>query len=46
MRYLRFQDASGQIKNGWMLGDKIGEIEGDIFSEYRRKEAVIDRNDE
>lgn len=24
---------------GWMLDDKIGEIQGDIFGEYRRREA-------
>ncbi|HET7142758.1 MAG TPA: fumarylacetoacetate hydrolase family protein [Anaerolineales bacterium] len=26
---------------GWMLDDKIGEIQGDIFGEYRRREAKI-----
>lgn len=42
MRYLRYQESSGLVKNGWMLGDKVGEIEGDIFGEYRRKEATIE----
>ena len=26
---------------GWMLDDKVGEIRGDIFGEYRRREAKI-----
>ena len=26
---------------GWMLDDKIGEIQGDIFGEYRRREAKL-----
>ena len=26
---------------GWMLDDKVGEIQGDIFGEYRRREAKI-----
>lgn len=26
---------------GWMLNDKVGEIQGNIFGEYRRREAKI-----
>lgn len=42
MRFLRYREFSGTEKYGWLLGDKVGEVEGDIFSEYRRKEAMLD----
>ena len=45
MKIVRYQingDAthlSDRAMYGWMLDDKIGEIQGDIFGEYRRREA-------
>jgi len=42
MKLLRFQSKDGTISNGWLNEDKVGKIEGDLFSEYRRLEAVYD----
>ncbi|MBI5963725.1 MAG: DUF2437 domain-containing protein, partial [Chloroflexi bacterium] len=39
MRIVRYQINGNVQKYGWMLDDKIGEIVGDIFGEYRRREA-------
>jgi 2-keto-4-pentenoate hydratase/2-oxohepta-3-ene-1,7-dioic acid hydratase in catechol pathway len=39
MRIVRYQTNGDAIKYGWMLDDKIGEIVGNIFGEYRRREA-------
>ena len=42
VRYRTKNDAPHQPERavyGWMLDDKIGEIQGDIFGEYRRREA-------
>jgi 2-keto-4-pentenoate hydratase/2-oxohepta-3-ene-1,7-dioic acid hydratase in catechol pathway len=41
MKIVRYQTNNGEAHNlyGWMLDDKIGEIQGDIFGEYRRREA-------
>jgi 2-keto-4-pentenoate hydratase/2-oxohepta-3-ene-1,7-dioic acid hydratase in catechol pathway len=41
MRIVRYQTNDNAIRHGWMLDDKIGEIVGDIFGEYRRREAKI-----
>jgi len=47
MKIVRYQTQSdapylpGKAVYGWMLDDKIGEIQGDIFGEYRRREAKI-----
>lgn len=43
MRIVRYQIGGEAVKYGWMLDDKIGEIQGDIFGEYRRREAKIPR---
>ncbi|MCA2000390.1 MAG: fumarylacetoacetate hydrolase family protein [Chloroflexi bacterium] len=43
MRIVRYQIGNEAVKYGWMLDDKIGEIQGDIFGEYRRREAKIPR---
>lgn len=40
MKILRFQYKE-QIQFGWLKGDEIGLIEGDIFSEYRRLETEL-----
>jgi len=39
MRIIRYQIKNEAPKYGWMLEDKIGEIEGDLFGSYKRKEA-------
>ena len=39
MRIVRFQTGDEPPKYGWMLDDKVGEIQGDMFGEYRRREA-------
>jgi 2-keto-4-pentenoate hydratase/2-oxohepta-3-ene-1,7-dioic acid hydratase in catechol pathway len=39
MRIIRYQIKSEAHKYGWMLEDKVGEIEGNIFDVYKRKEA-------
>ena len=41
MKIVRYQTNGEAVKYGWMLDDKIGEIQGDIFGEYRRREAKI-----
>jgi 2-keto-4-pentenoate hydratase/2-oxohepta-3-ene-1,7-dioic acid hydratase in catechol pathway len=42
MKLLRFQSKDGTISNGWLNEDKVGKIEGDLFSEYCRLDAVYD----
>jgi 2-keto-4-pentenoate hydratase/2-oxohepta-3-ene-1,7-dioic acid hydratase in catechol pathway len=39
MRIVRFQTKNDPARYGWLLENKIGPIEGDIFGEYRRLEA-------
>jgi len=41
MRIVRYQLKEGKSKPkyGWLLGDKVGEISGNPFGRYRRKEA-------
>jgi 2-keto-4-pentenoate hydratase/2-oxohepta-3-ene-1,7-dioic acid hydratase in catechol pathway len=40
MRIVRYQTGDGKkAKYGWLLGDRVGEIGGNIFGRYRRKEA-------
>src|SRR5215217_9606061 len=40
MRIVRYQtEDSKKPKYGWLLGDKVGEIGGNVFGRYRRKEA-------
>ncbi len=40
MRIVRYEtEESKKPKYGWLLGDKIGEIGGNVFGRYRRKEA-------
>lgn len=41
MRIVRYRNNEDALTYGWMLDDKIGEIQGDIFGEYRRREAKI-----
>jgi len=39
MRIIRYQIKKETPKYGWIMEDKVGEIEGDIFGAYKRKEA-------
>ncbi len=40
MRIVRYETGDGKKpKYGWLLGDKIGEISGNVFGRYGRKEA-------
>jgi 2-keto-4-pentenoate hydratase/2-oxohepta-3-ene-1,7-dioic acid hydratase in catechol pathway len=40
MRIVRYQTGDGKKpKYGWLLDDKVGEIGGNVFGRYRRKEA-------
>src|SRR5215216_3497251 len=40
MRIVRYEAEAGKKpKYGWLLGDKVGEIGGNVFGRYRRKEA-------
>ncbi len=39
MKIVRYHTHDEGIKYGWLLEDKVGEIQGDIFGEYRRREA-------
>ncbi len=39
MKIVRYKIGDEAPRHGWLLEDKIGEIQGDIFGEYRRREA-------
>jgi 2-keto-4-pentenoate hydratase/2-oxohepta-3-ene-1,7-dioic acid hydratase in catechol pathway len=39
MRIIRYQVEKETPKYGWLLEDKVGEIEGNVFGSYKRKEA-------
>jgi 2-keto-4-pentenoate hydratase/2-oxohepta-3-ene-1,7-dioic acid hydratase in catechol pathway len=41
MRVIRYEAVEGKSKPkyGWILDDKVGEIGGNVFGRYRRKEA-------
>ena len=39
MKFVRFQDDTGNNSYGWVLDGKVGKVEGDIFMDYRRLEA-------
>lgn len=40
MRIVRYQTKNDPARYGWLLENKIGPIEGDIFGDYRRLEAL------
>ena len=40
MRIVRYQGKNEAPHYGWILENKVGPVEGDIFGEYRRLEAV------
>ncbi|NOY98866.1 MAG: fumarylacetoacetate hydrolase family protein [Chloroflexi bacterium] len=39
MRFVRYQIEDDAPRFGWLLEDKVGGIEGDLFGEFRRLEA-------
>jgi 2-keto-4-pentenoate hydratase/2-oxohepta-3-ene-1,7-dioic acid hydratase in catechol pathway len=41
MRIVRYQYKNQPAKYGWIFDDQVGEIEGNIYGEYRRQEARI-----
>ena len=41
MKIVRYRSGSEDPKYGWLLEDKVGEVQGDVFGEYRRREAKI-----
>ena len=41
MRFVRFQQKDGLPRYGWLHEDKIGEIEGNLFGEYKRLKVTI-----
>ena len=46
MRIVRYLNQNARKpKYGWLLGDKVGEISGNIFSRYRRTEALTPRTE-
>lgn len=44
MRFVRFQVEKSIPRYGWLFENKIGLIDGDIFSEFRRLESEISIN--
>jgi 2-keto-4-pentenoate hydratase/2-oxohepta-3-ene-1,7-dioic acid hydratase in catechol pathway len=40
MRIVRFKVEGKAPKYGWLLDDKVGEIDGDPFGKYRRRDAT------
>jgi 2-keto-4-pentenoate hydratase/2-oxohepta-3-ene-1,7-dioic acid hydratase in catechol pathway len=40
MRIIRYQIKNLPVKVGWIFDENVGEIEGNIFGEYRRQEAL------
>ena len=41
MRIIRYQYKNETPKYGWIFEENVGEIDGNIFGEYRRQEARI-----
>ncbi len=40
MLFVRYQTQDQSPRYGWLLDDKIGDIEGDLFGEFRRLDAT------
>jgi len=40
MRFVRYQTKEKSARYGWLLDNKIGDIEGDLFGEFRRLDAT------
>ncbi len=45
MRIIRYQYNTEPPRYGWVLGNLAGEIDGDIFGEFRRREVHIPLNE-
>jgi 2-keto-4-pentenoate hydratase/2-oxohepta-3-ene-1,7-dioic acid hydratase in catechol pathway len=45
MRIIRFKSSENPPQFGWITADKIGPIEGDVFSTFQRQEARIPLED-
>lgn len=45
MRIVRYQIKNEPPKYGWLLEDKLGGIQGDLFASYKRGEADIPRTE-
>ncbi len=41
MRFVRYQTKEKTPRYGWLLDEKIGDIEGDLFGEFRRLDANL-----
>jgi 2-keto-4-pentenoate hydratase/2-oxohepta-3-ene-1,7-dioic acid hydratase in catechol pathway len=44
MRFVRFSTQDLEPHYGWILGDQVGLIEGDLFGEYRRLDPKLGLN--
>lgn len=42
MRFIRFEEKSGEVRSGWAMEDRAGLVEGSLFGEFRRLE--VDRD--
>jgi 2-keto-4-pentenoate hydratase/2-oxohepta-3-ene-1,7-dioic acid hydratase in catechol pathway len=45
MRIVRYQTSDEAPKYGWLLDEKVGEIQGDLFGQYRRRDAKVPLRD-
>jgi 2-keto-4-pentenoate hydratase/2-oxohepta-3-ene-1,7-dioic acid hydratase in catechol pathway len=45
MRFIRYQYAREEPRPGWVIGGRVGPLEGNIFGEFRREEASIPLED-
>jgi 2-keto-4-pentenoate hydratase/2-oxohepta-3-ene-1,7-dioic acid hydratase in catechol pathway len=45
MRIIRFQEENEVPKYGWLTEGKVGEIRGDIFGSFKRKQAKTPRDE-
>lgn len=45
MRFIRYQHSNEPPRYGWVFNGLVGEVDGDIFSEFRRREVHIPLNE-
>ncbi|MDD5369424.1 MAG: fumarylacetoacetate hydrolase family protein [Anaerolineaceae bacterium] len=45
MRIVRYQKGLAQPQLGWLYEDRVGQIEGDVYGEYQRGEALTPIDD-
>jgi len=41
MRFIRYQSKGQPARYGWVLENRVGPVEGDPFTEFRRGEAIL-----